>query len=84
MTMTSHQIEGYKAGADSYITKPFSMEVLDAGIDSLLSRSRKVNGDIKQKLMLKIRMLKLNLMMKSYCRRPSGLITNTYLILRST
>ncbi len=52
MTMTSHQIEGYKAGADSYITKPFSMDVLDAGIGSLISRSRKVNEYIKQKLIV--------------------------------
>ena len=34
--LSSHQIEGYQSGADAYITKPFSAELLLARIDNLL------------------------------------------------
>lgn len=37
--LSQHQIEGYESGADAYITKPFSADVLLARIDNLL-RSR--------------------------------------------
>lgn len=39
--LSQHQVEGYKSGADAYITKPFAPEVLQARIDNLL-RSRRV------------------------------------------
>lgn len=35
------RIEGFKAGADDYITKPFNFEVLEARISNLLSRLEK-------------------------------------------
>ena len=34
--LEKHQIEGYESGADAYITKPFSPELLLARIDNLL------------------------------------------------
>jgi len=34
--LSQHQIEGYESGADAYITKPFSAELLLARIDNLL------------------------------------------------
>ena len=34
--MSQHQIEGYQSGADAYITKPFSQELLLVRIDNLL------------------------------------------------
>lgn len=34
--LAKHQIEGYESGADAYITKPFSPELLLARIDNLL------------------------------------------------
>ena len=34
--LNQHQIEGYQSGADAYITKPFSPELLLARIDNLL------------------------------------------------
>ena len=34
--LSKHQIEGYESGADAYITKPFSAELLLARIDNLL------------------------------------------------
>ena len=37
--LSQHQIEGYESGADAYITKPFSAELLMARISNLL-RSR--------------------------------------------
>lgn len=37
--LSQHQIEGYESGADAYITKPFSPELLMVRIDNLL-RSR--------------------------------------------
>ena len=41
------QIEGYETGADSYITKPFSMQVLEARINNLLNRKTRLNIDSK-------------------------------------
>ena len=34
--LSHHQVEGYESGADAYITKPFSADVLLARIDNLL------------------------------------------------
>ena len=34
--MSKHQVEGYKSGADAYITKPFAPDLLIARIDNLL------------------------------------------------
>lgn len=34
--LSSHQIEGYESGADAYLTKPFSPDVLMARVDNLL------------------------------------------------
>ena len=38
--MDSHQIEGYESGADAYITKPFSAELLLARIENLLKNRK--------------------------------------------
>ena len=35
--LSQHQVEGYKSGADAYITKPFSPELLLVRIDNLLA-----------------------------------------------
>ncbi len=37
-----HQVEGYDAGADAYIPKPFSMEVVEACIKSILESRRRL------------------------------------------
>ena len=41
----SHEIEGLTAGADDYITKPFSMQILMARIDAAARRSRSTNSN---------------------------------------
>ncbi len=40
--LSQHQIEGYESGADAYITKPFSADVLLARIDNLLKSRRQL------------------------------------------
>ncbi len=41
-SLTEHQIEGYKTGADAYVTKPFNDRVLLAQINNLLSNREKL------------------------------------------
>ena len=40
--LTQHQIEGYESGADAYITKPFSADMLLARISNLLHSRRQL------------------------------------------
>lgn len=40
--MSHHQIEGYESGADAYITKPFSADLLQARISNLLASRTKL------------------------------------------
>lgn len=42
--LSQHQIEGYESGADAYITKPFSADLLLARIDNLLKSRRKLKN----------------------------------------
>ncbi len=46
------QTEGYKAGADAYIAKPFDMEVLLARIGNLLEKQEKRQRDFSHSLSL--------------------------------
>ena len=42
--LSKHQVEGYESGADGYITKPFSADVLLARIDNLLKNRLRLKG----------------------------------------
>ncbi|HEV2480048.1 MAG TPA: two-component regulator propeller domain-containing protein [Puia sp.] len=44
----AHQVEGYSAGADVYIPKPFNMEVITACVSSLLESRRKMHELYRQ------------------------------------
>ena len=39
------ELQGFDAGADEYISKPFSPKILVARVDALLRRSNALNGD---------------------------------------
>lgn len=52
MVMARNEIDGIRAGADAYITKPFNIEVLEARIESLLARNQKIDDYIKRKLIV--------------------------------
>jgi len=43
--MTQDRIDGYNAGADAYITKPFDPEELVAVVDNVIDRHEALNGD---------------------------------------
>jgi AraC-like DNA-binding protein len=42
--LSQHQIEGYESGADAYITKPFSADLLLARISNLLKSRQLLKG----------------------------------------
>lgn len=69
----SHKIEGFDAGADDYIVKPFDFEELLARIRAILKR---VNPEIQSGNMLKVSDLVLNLDSKEV-KRGNDTITLT-------
>jgi DNA-binding response OmpR family regulator len=48
----THQVSGLKTGADSYLTKPFSVEVLLLKIKNLLALSEKMRKKFSQQMLL--------------------------------
>ena len=52
--MKEDTIEGFKAGGDDYITKPFSMEELLARITAVLRRTNKVRSTESEEVNFKI------------------------------
>jgi YesN/AraC family two-component response regulator len=51
-TLTSQQVEGLRTGADSYLTKPFDIDLLEAHIDHLLQRKQELADYFKHELIL--------------------------------
>ncbi|MFA9389952.1 MAG: ATP-binding protein [Prolixibacteraceae bacterium] len=51
-TIESQMAEGYRAGTDAYLTKPFDMDVLTAQIESLLEKNRRTDDYIKRKMIV--------------------------------
>lgn len=51
-TLSSQHIKGFRVGADDYMIKPFNTEILEARIESLLFRNRKMEDYIKQQLIV--------------------------------
>ena len=41
--LSKHQVEGYRSGADAYITKPFQPDVLQARIENLLRQRQQLH-----------------------------------------
>lgn len=50
-SLNTHKVEGIRAGADVYITKPFEIEILEAHIDHLLERKEELTQYFKQELL---------------------------------
>lgn len=53
-SMEEDMKEGFQSGADDYITKPFSMEVLMMRIDAIMRRINQVTSNLLQKKEFKI------------------------------
>src|SRR5690606_13688325 len=49
-TPAMYKIEGFETGADDYITKPFSMDVLEARINNLIASRKKIIAQYKTEL----------------------------------
>lgn len=58
-TLDKQKIEGFNAGSDAYVTKPFDMEVLKAQITGLLNRNQKIDEYIKRKLIVENQQVKI-------------------------
>src|SRR5690606_36317942 len=48
-SMKEDVIKGFETGADDYITKPFSMEILQARMEAILRREDDVNHELRKK-----------------------------------
>lgn len=53
-SMMEDKVEGFKAGGDDYLTKPFGLEELQLRIKSLLKRINIVNEEPKDEILYKI------------------------------
>ncbi len=51
-TIDSQKVEGYEAGADSYLTKPFNLDILKIRIKNLVSKKQTIDSHIKQQMIL--------------------------------
>lgn len=47
-SMVNDRIEGFEAGADDYLVKPFDLRELELRVEALLRRTQKKNGSAKQ------------------------------------
>jgi DNA-binding response OmpR family regulator len=47
-SMLNDRIEGFEAGADDYLVKPFDLRELELRVEALLRRTQKKNGSAKQ------------------------------------
>lgn len=52
MASHSHQVEGLEAGADAYITKPFSIQVLELNVKNLLLAKEVLRSKYQKQLLL--------------------------------
>jgi signal transduction histidine kinase/ligand-binding sensor domain-containing protein/CheY-like chemotaxis protein/AraC-like DNA-binding protein len=50
--LSEQKVEGIRLGADSYLTKPFEIELLEAHIDQLIRRNRELKGYFRNELQL--------------------------------
>ncbi len=48
----SQKVEGYQAGADAYIAKPFNLELLKIQLKNLVAKNQKIEKHIKQQLII--------------------------------
>jgi signal transduction histidine kinase/ligand-binding sensor domain-containing protein/CheY-like chemotaxis protein/AraC-like DNA-binding protein len=73
-TSEEAQIEGYEAGADAYVSKPFNMEVLSAQIRSILRRKDDFHQDYKKDIEFTLEDDALTQLDKKLLRRTRELI----------
>ncbi|MGQ1891895.1 hybrid sensor histidine kinase/response regulator transcription factor [Thermophagus sp. OGC60D27] len=52
-TLIEHQLEGIKSGADDYVSKPFSMKLLEARVENLIESRKKLRALFENKTPLK-------------------------------
>ena len=63
------QLEGYGAGADDYLPKPFSLAVLKAKINNLLKRSERLKLYFRDRFDLRTRSKQLPILIRNLFRK---------------
>lgn len=72
----SERAEGYNAGADAYLTKPFSLSVLLSRIKNLLRKKDLINMDFKNQLAFEIKDLQYSDIDEEFMTRAVACVEN--------
>ncbi len=78
MHTDQQKLDGIEAGADDYISKPFSFRILDARITSLLDRQKKSTQNLSSKVPVEPKELQITTVEEKFITRAENRPAKTY------